>query len=53
MSRPRQYHKRQAKARQRQRRTATERLQRDRSKRHTPPRPSWKPLMIGGFPNTL
>jgi hypothetical protein len=30
MSRPRQYHKRQAKARQRQRRTATERLQRDR-----------------------
>jgi hypothetical protein len=30
MSRPRQYHKRQAKARQRRRRTATERLQRDR-----------------------
>jgi hypothetical protein len=30
MSLPRQYHKRQAKARQRQRRTATERLQRDR-----------------------
>ena len=30
MSRPRQYHKRQAKARQCQRRTATERLQRDR-----------------------
>jgi hypothetical protein len=30
MSRPRQYHKRQAKAIQRQRRTAAERLQRDR-----------------------
>ena len=29
MSCPRQYHKRQAKARQRQRRTATERLQRE------------------------
>jgi len=30
MNRTRQYHKRQAKARQRRRRTATERLQRDR-----------------------
>jgi hypothetical protein len=30
MSRPRQYHKRQAKAIQRRRRTAAERLQRDR-----------------------
>jgi hypothetical protein len=48
MTRATAYQKRHAKARQRRRRTAQERLARDRRQTHTPPRPFSRPSMTWG-----
>ena len=53
MSRPRQYHKRQAKARQRRRRTAAERLARDRRQAQHAAEALHHALEELGLPDTL
>ena len=53
MSRTRQYHKRQAKATQRRRRTATERLQRDRRQAQQAAEALQKALGDLGLPDDL